>query len=300
LNTQTETQYNPAKGFAYALAGTLAVSTNFVTAKYGTKGFDPATFSLVWTASAAFYCLTVLAVSGRLKDLVIPRRSALMIVLLGASTGVGMLAQWAALKRLDPSFAAFLGRFAPVLAILLGAVVLRERLGALELCALGLMVVGGVISTVGRWHVVGLGTVLMLIGCTASAVQMLLAKMQSSKMHPDALVFYRVAGGTCFIAVWVFGTGAAQFHVPPRYWVVTLVGAFLGPFTSFLLTFRAYRSWELSRAAVVRTAEPLFVLPMAYVAFGTLPAGRELVGGLLILVGALWIAWIHFIRRKAR
>jgi len=46
---------------------------------------------------------------------------------------------------------------------------------------------------------------------------------------------------------------------------------------------------------MVKTAEPLFVLAPAYMVFGNLPAGKELLGGSIILVGAFWLAWIHFI-----
>jgi drug/metabolite transporter (DMT)-like permease len=76
-----------------------------------------------------------------------------------------------------------------------------------------------------------------------------------------------------------------------------LLGAFLGPCASFLLTFRSYRCWDLSRSAIVKTVEPLFVLPLAYAVLGKLPTGTELLGGCLILVGAFWFAWIQFVGR---
>jgi drug/metabolite transporter (DMT)-like permease len=289
-------QPDVTRGFLLSLAGTLAVSTNYVTAKYGMRGFNSQTFSLVWTAAAAFYCFVILAGTGRLKGLIVPRRSVWVVVLLGVCTGVGMLALWAGLRLLDPSFASFLARFASVMTVIFGALFLRERLRPVEFCALGLMIVGGAVSVVGRWLLVGLGTILTLIGCAASATQMLLAKIRSSELHPDVLVFYRVAGAALFISVWTFGAGAADFNVPFRYWAVTCLGAFFGPFTSFLLTFRSYRHWEMSRSAIVRTMEPLFVLPMAYLAFGSLPAGRELIGGLLIMAGAFWIGWMHLVQ----
>ncbi|MBU7046973.1 MAG: EamA family transporter, partial [Theionarchaea archaeon] len=77
-------------------------------------------------------------------------------------------------------------------------------------------------------------------------------------------------------------------------------GAFLAPCTSFLLTFRALKYWELSRVNMLKTTQPLFVLPMAYLVFGKIPGGITLFGGLLILIGALWLSWIHLRRSDIR
>ena len=299
VNPDRSTAHNPVKGFVFALSGVIVVSTNFVTAKYGTQGFNVETFSTIWTTAAAFYCLAVLALSGTWKEVRVPRGSGWSVAVLGVATAVIMLTGWCGLSRLDPSISSFLWRFGPVLTILLGAIVLGERLGAIEMCALALMVAGGVVSAIGRWNAIGLGVVLTLISCGATAVQLLMAKMRAQDIHPNALVFYRAAIGAVLIAAWTFGTGKADFDVPASYWIVTLVGALLGPCLSYLLLFRSYRYWDLSRTEVVRTMQPLFVLPMAYVAFRKLPVPQEMLGGGLILVGALWIGWVHLRRQTA-
>jgi len=51
LNSDIDARSDPLKGFFYALAGSVLVSTNWVTAKYGLRGFNPETFSLVWTSA---------------------------------------------------------------------------------------------------------------------------------------------------------------------------------------------------------------------------------------------------------
>jgi drug/metabolite transporter (DMT)-like permease len=159
------------------------------------------------------------------------------------------------------------------------------------------MISGGVLSTLGRWEFVGTGVVLTLIAGCAVAVQMLIAKARVHEIHPNILVVYRVGVASIVILIWCLLTGRIDFQVEASYWYVTLLGAFLGPCASFILTFRSYRYWDLSRSSLVRTVQPLFVLPLAYAVFGKLPVGRELLGGSIIMAGALWLAWIHF-RRK--
>ena len=281
------------KGFLYALGGTLLVSTNYVTAKYGLRAFNPETFSLIWTSAASLYSLIVIIVSGKLSQLVIPAKSIRGIAILGLATGTGMVLAWSGLSVLDPSFASFLWRFSPVLIIVLSIFFLSERLRLIEVLPIAVMVFGGALTTFGRWHIVGKGVVLTLLGCVAVAVQMLVVKLNVQRIHPNVLVFYRVGLAALVIAMWAGVTGKLSLGISTPHLLVTMLGAFLGPCASFLLTFRSYRYWELSRSSVVLTAQPLLVLPMAYLAFGKIPSGLELVGGFIILGGAFSLIWLH-------
>lgn len=284
---------NNTRGFFYALGGTILVSTNYITAKYGLKGFNPETFSLIWTIAASSYSLFIVLVSGKHRGLVIPAASIRRILVLGLATGAGMILAWSGLSMLDPSFASFIWRFSPVLIIVLSVFFLGERLRGIEVLAIGIMVLGGAMTTIGRWHIVGTGVVLTLFGCVAVAVQMLVVKRSVGDIHPNVLVFYRVALAAVVIAVWSVLTGKLQFRISTPHLLITLLGAFLGPCASFLLTFRSYRYWELSRSSIMLTAQPLLVLPMAYLVFGKIPTGLELTGGFVILVGALFLVWFH-------
>jgi len=285
--------HDPVKGFLYSLGGALLISTNFVTAKYGLEGFNPGTFSLVWTCAAAVYAFGIVLVGRSSRDQIFPVRSMKAILALGTATGFGMILAWKGLASLDAAFASFLWRFFPVLTIVSGVLFLKERLSKREVLAMVIMLLGSLWSVAGRWETVGLGVILTLLAACAGTVQLLIAKSQTHQVHPNVLVAYRVGIGSAFIAGWVFATGTANFAVEARYWYVTLLGAFLGPCASFLLTFRAYQYWTLSQSTIILTAQPLLVLPLAYIFLGTLPTPRELVGGCMILVGAFWLAFIQ-------
>lgn len=87
-------------------------------------------------------------------------------------------------------------------------------------------------------------------------------------------------------------TGHADFNVAASYWLVTLVGAFLGPCAGTYFTFLSYRHWQISWTSVVSLLQPLMVLGLAYPILGGFPESRELLGGSIILVGALWLVGI--------
>lgn len=295
---QSKQDNQPLKGFVFSLIATILVSSNFVTVKYGLRGFNPHAFSVIWTISATIYAIVIVLATGLRKELTIPRRSIVPIIVLGVTTGAAMLLGWAGLALLDPSFASFIWRFFPVLTILLSALFLKERITPIEAVPIAVMVAGGAISVLGRWNVVGTGILLTICACMAAAIQMLIAKVKVTQIHPNVLVFYRVAIAALVIALWTFSIGKAEFHASPRYWLVTMLGAFLGPCASFLFMFRSYQYWGLSRSSIVQISQPLFVLPMAFVFLRRLPTFRGLIGGLLILAGAFWLAWLHVKSRR--
>jgi drug/metabolite transporter (DMT)-like permease len=208
-----------------------------------------------------------------------------------------MVLAWTGLSYLDPTFASFLWRFFPVVTILCGVLFLKERLFKQEVLAMAVMLIGSLLSVTGRWEMVGIGVLLTIFAGCAATLQLVIAKSQVHQVHPNVIVAYRVGIGAIAIALWTLVTHSASFSVAPRYWAVTLLGAFLGPCASFLLTFRAYQYWTLSQSTIVLTAQPLLVLPLAYMFLGSLPAPRELMGGSVILAGAFWLAFIQRARR---
>ena len=292
-------QENPLKGFTLAAIGTCLVSCNYITAKIGVGGFgNPEMFSLVWCLSAALWSLFYLTLEGRLRFLKPPREAYRTLTALGIATAFGMVIAWSGLKLIDPTFSAFLWRFTPVATMLLGIIFLGERITRWEAVAMGLMLVGGLASVVGRINAVGWGALLTVLGCSFSAIQMVMAKVNIHRMQPTVLVFYRCFLGAVGIGFWLLITKRWDFEVEAKYVWVTVFGALIGPCSSFLFTFRSYRYWDLSRSSMVLTMQPLFVLPMAILVFGKAPAKQELIGGSIIMAGAVWLAGQQWYRHR--
>jgi drug/metabolite transporter (DMT)-like permease len=298
--SQLHLQHNPLQGFLYSLVATFLLATNYITAKYGLEGFNPETFSIIWTLSATLFSFIIIIITHELKNITVPADSIKKITLLGFATGMGMILGWSGLARLDPSFASFLSRSRPVVTILLGIIFLKERFQKTEWIPAVIIIMGGFISATGRWDKIGVGMILILSSACLSAVQMLLAKMTIAKgrVSPNILVFYRVGIALATISIWNLLTCRTNFNVRISYYLVTILGAFLGPCLSWLFMYRSYRYWDLSRSSIVFTMQPLFVLPLAYFILGKLPVIKELYGGLIILIGSFWLIWIHIYHRK--
>jgi len=294
---KTANQKKTYLGLLYAMAGTFLLSTNFVTAKYGLRGFNPETFSLIWTAAAAFYSFFIIVVTREVKSLRIPSRSVGKIIGLGVVTGFGMIFTWAGLALLDPTFQAILFRFTPAINIILGTLLFGEIIRIKEIFPILILIFGGVLSCLSNWKLVYAGVILTLLAVISTSIQLFIGKERIRKINPKILVFYRAAIGTIVIAIWTFSAGKWVIHVDMSFWIVTLFGALLGPTLSFICMFQSFRYWEFYRTSIVLTVQPLIVLPLAYIFLNEIPGKMQLLGGLIILIGVLWLIFIHINNR---
>ena len=291
---------NSLKGLCYSLAATVMFAGTLVAAKYSLKGFNPYTFSAVLAASAGIWAFFLALLTGNCRSLAIRRpKTRWKMLLLGLMTGAAMIMAWTGMKMLDPSFAAFLMKFQPVFAIFMGAVFLHEKLLFSELVAFIVMIAGVCLSLVGRWQIVGTGTVFVVLSCVLGSLQLLIGKLEAQTVPAIALVFYRVAIAAVIVTAWGLLQAGLDFNVAASYWFSTVLAAFCGPCVGVFLMFQSYHYWHLSRSSMVHTALPLFVLPMAFLFLRQIPAPRELIGGAVILLGASWLARIQLARAKA-
>jgi drug/metabolite transporter (DMT)-like permease len=294
--------HNPRKGFAYSLAGIALIAwTTFIFAKFALdkeKGFSPGMFGLLWTSSASVYLTVILAVRGRLRDVLVPRAVAVKLLIAGLFAGVAHILFWSGLSLLDASFTAFLARFAPVLVILGSVVFLRERLKWIEVPAIGVMVLGGCVSSIGDWNVVGTGVVLIMLSAVAAATWRLIFKAHLQQIPPMGANIYRLGMSALVLLVWVTCRGEWAVNADGYRWTALLVGAFLGPCVAMTLLFTSYRYWDLSRASMVWMAEPLFVLPIAAFLPGASLTMQQFIGGMIILAGGFWLVWQHYARQQ--
>ena len=130
---------------------------------------------------------------------------------------------------------------------------------------------------------------------------MYLVKIKVSEYRPELIVFYRNAIGALIIGVWVFMTRMINIQIEGGfYWMIALVGSLFGEALSFTFLFKYFSYWDFSRTSVIRTAEPLLVLLWGYLVFHSLPGSTELLGGLLILCGAVLFSLCHFFRKPVR
>ena len=284
------TSPSPAKGFSFALAASVLIATNLILIKQVLGAFNIYIFSAILTGSGAVAALLTILSTNRPKLLLPPPKRVGLVVLIGIINGVMILSMCAGMVYLDPSLSALLLQFMPVVMLLFGTILLKEKLRPLELLPIGLMLVGGCICVAGRWEYVGVGVVLVMLAGVAAGLIMSLAKVAVSKgCHPNTIVLYRAGIGSLILFATAVVLGKVDFHSTPKFWALTLISGFIGAFLGDYLSFRSFRYWDLTSYSIVRMADPFFVVLISLLIFGTFPETKEVIGGTGIILGGLWL-----------
>jgi drug/metabolite transporter (DMT)-like permease len=271
--------------------------TTYIFSKYAMdeeRGLGPMSFACAWTGAAAVYALALIAVTGRLREVRLPRGTRRTVLLSGLFCGMAHIPFWHAVELLNPAFVSFLARFIPAVMILASIVFFRERLTRWEVVAAAAMLAGGAVTTIGgEWRIVGRGMLLMGITAVFGTTWRMLAKRTTSHTLPIVANMYRCAVSAVVVATWGLAVGRLQFDADAARWAALLVGALLGPCLGVSLMYLSFRHWPLSRTAMVMMAQPLIVLPASILVRKRPLTAFQFIGGLIILAGGMWLIWLH-------
>jgi len=126
----------------WALLSALFAGLTAVLAKAGTKDIDTNVATAIRTAVVLLLAWGIVFAQGRIWDSSIPRQTLLFLVLSGVATGLSWLCYFRALQLGDASAVAPIDKLSVVVAIVLAAVFLGEKL-TLQHCLGGALIVAG-------------------------------------------------------------------------------------------------------------------------------------------------------------
>ncbi len=296
--TEAAQQARRRRGLLIAVVGSASVATSFVTAKYAMQALDPLTFVFLWF-TCAWSCASLFMLARRV-GLVQPLRGYWKPLLgIGLLHCASVVSGFTGLKMLDPTVTSFLSRSEVLFAALLGLIVLRERPGRDAWLGMGLAVAGIVILSYATGAGERLGVVLCLVSAVTAALGYMVGKYVAGLSSPAVTVWCRSAVIAATVLPVAMVTGS--FHVVPSWshLVVLAAGAAVGPFGAQLLFFHSLRYISLSEVGVVRTTSPLFVAIYAPLFLGMFPTLRQFVGGAIVILGLLVLAWARPVGEQA-
>lgn len=219
---------------------------------------------------------------------------------LGAVFGLSVILAFDSSRRMDPSSASFLFRTSVLFTLLLGVLVLKEKLSASEACGALLVVVG--IATMGmqytNYNPIGMAEALG--NAVLASIYQLLAKRTLGQVPAPVVTVYRnLAAFLVFLAfTLVAGASVPPWQVATSRWV--LLAAFMGPYLHSLLYLMALSRMELVRASVLAQTQPIFVLLLGLLLGAKAPTPRELIADGFIILGVLVLVRVNALRPKAR
>jgi drug/metabolite transporter (DMT)-like permease len=283
---RSPTHVTPALAFAVAAAGIglFSVMDAFMKSLTLALGVYNA---LVWRTGTSV--LIAGAVWGA-TDRSMPSGRALKLHLLrGSITAAMALLFFWGLARVPMAQAISLAYIAPLLALLLGARLLGERVGSRVVLASLLALVGVAIILAGHGRLaLGRealwGAAAILASAVLYAGNLVVARLQSQAARPAEIAFLQSIVVTAILllaAPWLL-------HLPPTVeWWKIVSGALLATGSLFLLAW-AYAHGETGYLATTEYTSFVYAAGLGWLVFGERVATTTLIGAAVIVAACLW------------
>lgn len=282
-------------GYVLALFSTATVATAFVISKAVLETINPESFNVYWYTAASLYALVYGRLSGNPVRRITLRQYWKPLLSIGVINALSMTLFFYAIQMTDPAVISFLGRISTLFTVLLGIIVLGERLRRREWVGAAVILSGALLITY-RGDAVLLKVFFISLGSSfLYSCTVIIAKRAVSAVSPLTLTLARSGGTASTILLLALVTGRLQFPSPGMLLII-VVGALGGPLISHLLLYRALALVDASKVSLIGATQPLFVLLYSLALFRTLPDGHQIAGGLLSMGG---VAILLSARNKA-
>lgn len=266
---------------------------SFLFIKVAVEGLTPTTVACARVALGAAFLLAFLRIKGHAlpRDPTIWRQLA-VVGLVGSALPFTMLA-WGE-ERITSALTSVLNASTPLFTAALAAVVLRDRLRAVQVGGLLVGLIGvGVAAGIGRGDLAGsslAGSAASVLAGACYGFSFTWSKKHLMGITPLVAAFGQLATAAVILAPFAVATSAADgiSMTPGRAIAVVLLGV-VGSGVAYVLNFRILADVGATRASLVT-----YLIPVVAVAVGVLVLDepfhlRILLGGLLIVAGILTV-----------
>lgn len=272
------------KGYGLAGAAYFSGALGSVGSKLLMDATSLETTVLLWYLSGAVLSLGMMIVFRGGIDLRVLFDKIRIYLGISIIMTIAALCWFASISLAGPSVATFVAQLGIVIGVLLGAIVLRERLTVLDGVGGVLAIAGALAISYRSGETVVIGVALALITSLGWALQSLLVKRHVAVIDKLDLLLVR----SITMCIGVLGLSAVTSGlVWPGVWVIpaSVVLALFGFVLVNLLIYHALNYTSLAKVSVLSVIEPPTVMVGAFLVFGDLPTMMQLMGGLLILIG---------------
>lgn len=284
-------------GYLLALGSAAAVAATPIVRKTVSADVNPPTFSVWWYGLAGTYAwLLVLLTLPRLDSVArgevhgasgIRRGWRPTLALVLANAGAAIL-YYTQIDLANPAIVSFFGRLRTVYVVLLGVVLLGERLGRQEWIGAAVTVLGTALIAYQGGEVLSLVLLLAVLGNLLFAIATVMAKFAVRHIPPITLVGYR--GLLISVLILVYALIAGQWQTVTWHTLfVMAAGALGGPFLGHVMYYAALERVGAGRVAIITALQPVFVTLYTALVFGTLPTTQQALGGALTIGGVVLV-----------
>lgn len=272
------------RGYALAFASSFLGAVGTVWSKWLIEETSAKTTAVMWYVVGTLVTGVALILSRGRIDLSSIRRNFRVYMIISLVMSAGATAWFLGVGLAGPSIVAFVSQLGIVLGVLLGTLVLGERMKPIE-AAGGLLAVAGALAITYRAsHSITLGVLFTLMNSLAVAIQNVMVKRHLREIDKLELIFVRSVTATVTIFAYSMIVGGL---VRPKTWHLPafFFGSVVGYVAVNFLLYQALARIDLAKVSILSVVAPPTVMLGSYLAFGDVPGLLQIAGSVLILAG---------------
>ncbi|MBN1937222.1 MAG: EamA family transporter, partial [Anaerolineae bacterium] len=229
---------SPISGYLFAFGSAAAIAATFLVRKSVSNAVNPTTFSVWWYGLSGIYAWVWTLLRGQPAQIGRASRAWKPLLALILCNAAAAILYFTEIDMTNPALVAFFGRLRTVYTILLGIVLLGERLNRREWAGAAITVLGTLIIAYKGGTALNTVFVLALIENLLMAVTTVTARLVVQHISP--LVLTGVRGVTMAALLFVYALIAGQWQpVDGKTLLALSAGAFVGPFIGYVLRYSA-------------------------------------------------------------
>ncbi len=219
------------------------------------------------------------------------RKHAGFFLVIGTLVGVSTTINYTAVKFIEPGVASLLSEMSILFGVILGVFWLRERLSRKQAVGATVAMIGVILITFQSGDFLRLGALMVISGSFLYAWHAAIVKRAGGDMDFLEFFVWRLVATTGVLMLSAIIQKQLMFPPNAIAWGLVFTAGTVDVMISRTLYYLSLRRLTVSIHALIFTLSPVVAILWSLALFGSQPTGRDLVGGVIVLVGVLIVTF---------
>ena len=285
----------PIAGYLFLVGTAFFTALSYICGKYLNFGknfenyLEPETATFYWFFGAFVFAIIVTPfLPSQRKELRNLKKYKKIFIYSGLLTSVGAALWVASVWTIGPVLTSFLMKAQTLFSLLLGFILLGERLKKGESIGIALTVIGVIIIAYQKENYLIYGTLMALAAAFLYSFLSYIVKKIANDLNMLMVATLRTLGVSIVLSVYLFSTGIFTYPTIKDA-IIMAFGGISGAYIAKACQFQSIKLLDVSRTTAVMPMESLFVVILSFLFFDTIPPLIKLAGGVLIITGVIFL-----------
>jgi drug/metabolite transporter (DMT)-like permease len=279
----------PIEGYLFLVGTAFFTSLSYIFGKYLDKGLSPTTTVFYWFFGAFIFSMIITPfIPSQRKELRNFYKYKRIFIYSGVLTSIGAALWILSLWTIGPALTSFLMKAQTLFSLLLGFILLGERLKKGESIGIALTVVGVIVVAYQKDNYLIFGTITALAAAFFYSFLSYIVKKIANDLNMLTVATLRTLSVSIVMFIYLLITGTLSY---PSFIdaVYMSLGGITGAYVAKACQFHSIKLLDVSRTTAVMPLESLFVVILSYLLFDNIPSFIKLLGGVTIIIGVIFL-----------